>query len=290
MNTESELRALFREKYSEKNLSASDRKTLRIFLKYTLDSYLIPPEGAEKQRDQAVRYQWGHDHWFADDLDLKGAMKDRHVTMIAALIDKLGMPRDLYDKTVYDVGCWTGGTSLMLAALGATVRAVEEVDAYSDTTQFLAELFECPVNTSFSTGSSGLYSDCLYLGSSYDIVYLCGVIYHLTDPIVALRMLYNALRPGGTIYLESALAMGSTGSFCVYEGPRDTRGGSVKDRNRRGWNWFIPSEECLTRWLEDVGFSKISLRMWTGNRAIVSAKKGQEWVDMCRAGISKEID
>ena len=55
-------------------------------------------------------------------------MGDRHLVLLARYMDDFGaFPRDLSGKRVLDIGCWSGGTSLLFSALGAEVVAVEEV-------------------------------------------------------------------------------------------------------------------------------------------------------------------
>ena len=40
-----------------------------------------------------------------------------------------------------DVGCWTGGVSLILERLGAKVTAIDEVGQYPNALNFMAEAF-----------------------------------------------------------------------------------------------------------------------------------------------------
>ena len=57
---------------------------------------------------------------------LQGLMGDRHINILATFIDDFGLPRDLTGKSVLDVGVWCGGTSLLLAAMGAIRKEVCE--------------------------------------------------------------------------------------------------------------------------------------------------------------------
>jgi len=51
----------------------------------------------------------------------------------------------------------------------------------------------------------------------FDIGYFPGVIYHLSDPLVALRILFNSLNPGGTVLVESA-GIQNEEPFCQFDG------------------------------------------------------------------------
>jgi len=96
------------------------------------------------------------------------------------------------------VGCWTGGTTLLLAALGSRVLAIEEVNKYASMAGYLAQSFG--LEDRVSVLSRSVYEcDSEDFFDQFDIVYFPGVIYHLSDPVVALRILFNALRPKGVI-------------------------------------------------------------------------------------------
>src|SRR5207245_11440784 len=94
-----------------------------------------------RQRDLSVQFEWGHHHDFGT-FSMAGLMQDRHIHVLAAFMTLFGIPgRDLTGKSVLDVGCWTGGTSLLLAAMGARVVAIEEVAKYAECTGYLRDAF-----------------------------------------------------------------------------------------------------------------------------------------------------
>ena len=208
---------------------------------------------AEAQRDLSVRFAWGHDHDFGS-FQLAGRMGQRHISMIERF-QRYGLPRDLTGCRVLDVGCWTGGTSLVLAALGAEVVAIEEVRKYADCASYLAAAFGVAIEVRHQS----LYD--LPEREAFDAVLLAGVVYHLSDPIRGLRVTFDALRDGGSCFVESARS---------YFLPLQYRGPS-----RPGWNWFFPSIRTLERMMRDVGFDEVRLGSWTrrGRRIIGSAKR-----------------
>ena len=81
----------------------------------------------EQQRDLSVKFHWGHNHDFGD-FQLQGRMADRHIDLLANFISFFPVSLAYFQgKQVFDIGCWTGGTALLLAALGSNVHAIEEV-------------------------------------------------------------------------------------------------------------------------------------------------------------------
>jgi SAM-dependent methyltransferase len=225
-----------------------------------------------KQRDPSIRFRWGHDHDFGA-FELSGAMGDRHLTLLARFVDDLkALPLRLDGRRVLDIGAWTGGTSLVLAAMGAEVVAVEEVAKYADCLLFLKEAFDV---SSLTPRTLSLY-ECTGpdFEGGFDVVLFAGVLYHVTDPIVALRITFNALRDGGSCLVESA-ASHSPRRLLSYEG-----------LGRPGWNWFIPSVPALVKMMKDVGFTGVRTRPTAGSRAFAVGRRAGT-SDMLRAGLSR---
>lgn len=253
------------------------------------------------QRDQSLQFKWGHDHDFGS-FEIKGQLGDRHLRIIAYFVDKGVLPFNLGGvqqpwtgwppegpltserQSVLDVGVWTGGTSLLLAAMGATVRALEEVVKYQECIRYLRAFFNAKVIV--PSGAETLYQ-CNYV-DLFDYILFAGVLYHVTDPVLALRLMYNALRPnGGRLLIETAYAP-ELGKQCalLYCGPQSVVDGGEQYGTRIGWNWFIPSLSALRRMLCDVGFDAESVDIDVhGGRAFAVATKGEQR-GMCKAGLS----
>ena len=236
----------------------------------------------EKQRDLSVRFMWGHHHDFGT-FALNGPMGDRHVEIIADFMDKFGLPHDLSGKKILDVGVWTGGTSLILSALGAQVTALEEVVKYSNTVNYLASAF----------GLSGLGCKPISLyeldvNDIYDYVIYSGVIYHVTDPILSLRILFNSLKDSGRIFIETyGISTNNNNTLVHFEGQRRLRGGSKDDLNRTGWNYFIPSPPALVLWADAAGFSDVTATNTDSSNRIKCVGTRHKHKDMLRAGLSR---
>ena len=121
---------------------------------------------------------------------------------------------------------------------------------------------------------------------SFDFVLFAGVLYHVSDPIIALRILFNCLKDGGKILLETA-AINSNETILSYQGPTIVFGGSKKDLSRSGWNWFVPSPITLRKMMSDVGFVNIKTKL-NGSRCFAIGERKQ-YVDMMRSGLSFKI-
>lgn len=82
------------------------------------------------------------------------------------------------------------------------------------------------------------------LDSTFDLILCMGVIYHQRDPLAAVKILHSALKPGGTLILES-LIVPQEKSLII---PADMR--YAKMRNA----WQIPSLPDLRKLFLEAGF------------------------------------
>lgn len=250
----------------------------------TVDSDVEGYDDPARQRDLSIKFRFGHDHDFGA-FKLDGQMGQRHLELLASFIDRLeALPMDISGKRVLDIGCWTGGTCLALAAMGAHVVALEEVRKYATCAQDLADAFGLqdqirvlPMSLYELTGDE--HQD------AYDYVFFAGVLYHLTDPVLATRLCFNALKDGGTCLIETA-GIAVESSTCRYEGAGVFHAGSQAELNRSGWNWFLPSPLALRRMIADVGFADAQVHGPLDNRLLAWARREQH-TDMLRAGLSR---
>lgn len=274
-------------RFQVKDLATVDAASFRANIEQRLqirDHAMEGYDGAENQRDFSVQFRWGHDHDFGD-FALEGQMQDRHLTLLATFMDWFGaLPRCLDGLKVLDIGCWTGGTSLLLCAMGAQVVAVEEVKKYVDCLEYLKHAFAIE---RLEPRHLSLY-ECTAadLQDAFDLVLFAGVLYHVTDPVVALRITFNCLRDGGRCLLETAVVQ-SPDPVLAYVGPQMfAPGGSVQRRNRTGWNWFFPSSSALARMMADVGYRDVDVRLAASDRAFAVAQRSCH-VPIVRAGLAQ---
>ena len=165
---------------------------------------------------------------------------------------------------------------------GAEVHAIEEVVKYAECARRIADYFEVD---RLEVESRSLYSlDEEKYQDAFDTVLYSGVLYHVTDPVVSLRLLYNTLRDGGRILVETAISH-LDGSVCEYQGAGHTFRKDRGEAPRGGWNWFFPTTEALAAMMADVGFEVQSMTVH-GGRALAVGVRG-EHQDMLRAGLAR---
>ena len=225
-------------------------------------------ENPDKQRDLSVKFHWGHNHDFGA-FALEGRMSNRHLAHLARFIDAFqAIDRSLEGLRVLDIGCWTGGTSLLLCAMGAHVVAIDEIKKYIDCLEYMKQAFDIkklePMNLSLYDCSRPDFQD------AFDIVLFAGVLYHVTDPILALRTTFNCLKDDGLCLLETA-AVHTERPILTYE--------------RSNWNWFFPSLTTLAQMMADVGFTDVKVQKALRDRAYAVGKR-KTHTDMRRDGLS----
>lgn len=247
-----------------------------------IEGFLDP----SKQRDLTLKFHWGHNHDFGNGISYSGRMGDRHISIISRFVTDFGLPLDLAGKRILDIGVWTGGTSLLLAAMGASVVALEEVVKYSETVNLLASAFGLQEQVRCLPIS--LYEALAMFADEFDYVIYSGVIYHVSDPLLSLRLVFGALKDEGVCFLET-YGIDSTESICRYDGPEIVHedGSSREQLNRGGWNYFLPSKPCLERWCGDVGFEQVNVAETDENSRILGSARRRIFHDFCRAGFSR---
>jgi SAM-dependent methyltransferase len=244
---------------------------------FSMEGYQDP----DMQRDLSVKFHWGHNHDFGD-FYLEGQMADRHLSILASFMDEFNiLPQNLEGKRILDIGCWTGGTSLLLSKMGAEVTAIEEVKKYADLVKYLTFAFDIK---NLDVLNLSLYDLKDNYMDYFDFVLFSGVLYHITDQILALRLIFNTLKDGGICLLES-MALKSNYCYLEYYGPSRFTRGIKEDLNRSGWNWYVPSPKAVSQMMEDVGFLNIKMSEVINNRVLGYGQRVR-FNDILRAGLS----
>ena len=83
----------------------------------------------------------------------------------------------------------------------------------------------------------------------FDVIFLMGIIYHRPSPVDVLRDVYAALRPGGTLILESQAIPGAE-PVALF--PRKTYA-------KVPGTYFVPTGICLSNWMERTGFTGVEI-------------------------------
>lgn len=230
------------------------------------------------QHPMAKQFHWGHRHNFGE-FSMPGRMGNHHIALLASFIDHLGaIDQSLKGKRILDIGCWTGGTSLLLAAMGAEVVAIEEIEHYAKIVEYLAKAFDV---RNLTVLHKSLY-DCTEdeMQDSFDLVLFAGVLHHLSDPKLALRIVFNCLRDDGLCLLET-LSFDHDKRILARRA-LDTAGNSDEPW---GWNWFLFTASTLTKILHDIGYEIDHPCSIIDGRTYVAARRKQH-VPMQRSGLS----
>jgi len=89
----------------------------------------------------------------------------------------------------------------------------------------------------------GLYENC------FDVIFLMGILYHRISPIESLREVKKAMRPGGTLIVESQAIPGDEPIALFPE----------KTYAKVPGTFFVPTAACLANWLGRAGFRDIKI-------------------------------
>lgn len=192
---------------------------------------------------------------------LCGAMDDRALTnlhRVASAPGGLDPARHVAGKRACVVGAWDGTECLLLHALGASyVDVIEEVPAFAEMARLQLDAWQVPHAMVLPRS---LYEvDVRQLWQAYDLLYVPGVLYHLSDPVTALVICWALLRPGGVLAFESIVDPPAHGEATVAR---------YLGASKAGWNWWAPTPQAYEAMLRDAGFP---------DGRTVETSKGRGW-------------
>lgn len=239
----------------------------------------------DRQESTYVQFHWGHQHDFGD-FALDGRMGKHHMSMIAVFIDVMqAMPLSLEGLRVLDIGCWTGGTSLLMCAMGARVVAVEEVPMYAECVKYHKLAFG--IDRLEVKGVSLFDCTTAEFQDAFDIVLCAGVLHHQSDPKLALRILFNCLKNGGTALFETTATLPeSLPEICA----GSTRDADPEGPPASGWNAMLFTPRNFAAMLKSVGYEVDQpgriIRHKTPLGRLFTVARRERHVDFCRSGLS----
>jgi tRNA (mo5U34)-methyltransferase len=83
----------------------------------------------------------------------------------------------------------------------------------------------------------------------FDVVFYMGILYHHPSPLEHLKAIFQALRPGGTLILET-IGLPGHDDYCLT--PQKTYAGMKNI-------WFVPTLSVLKTWLKKCQFKEIEV-------------------------------
>jgi tRNA (mo5U34)-methyltransferase len=158
----------------------------------------------------------------------------------------LGRLPDLHDKTVADIGCNNGYYMFRMAA-----HRPRFVLGFEPSVQH----YYCFKSLNAMADFDNLAIDLLgvehigLFGQTFDVVFLMGILYHRISPLELLKDIHSALKPGGTVLVETQAIPGDEPVALFPE----------KTYGKAPGTYFVPTGTVCRNWLLRTGFSQIDL-------------------------------
>lgn len=219
----------------------------------------------------AAQYGWGHTIDFG--AFRKEGLLGEDYRLIAGALDAWSWwPRRLDGLHVADVGCFTGGLSLLMAHRGAgVVYAVDEIPEHLAQCIFLTKVFGQPSVTPILQSAYHLCDSIQ--PRSLDLILLSGVLYHMSDMLVGLYAMRELLKPDGLLLIQSSGIDDFQHSYANF-------GRFIAGR------WWQPTGLCIKDMCEFMGFGACEVRFYAPGNCLARAsrvegeitfKRGMNW-------------
>lgn len=212
-------------------------------------------------------------------MPLPGGIVTPGITDVATQLPRLHLPQSLEGKTVLDVGSWDGFYAFECARRGA--KRVLATDSFSwDGSNWGTK--EGFLLAREALGLDGRVDDRMIdvmdlgpeeLGDTFDVVLVLGLLYHLTNPIVALERVSRCCRELMVIETDTAL------NWLPWPAARVNPGRELRDDPT---NWYQYNLRALRGLLERVGFGSVELKFRTSlprrvARAALGVRHGESF-------------
>ncbi len=240
----------------------------------------MTPEQIERVRDRVeelaanAQYGWGHTIDFGP-FKKEGVLKDNYLTVAGRLMADGWWPGSLQGKRVADIGCHTGGLSLLMASQGAAeVIAIDEIPEHLAQCAYLCEVFEVG---NVRPLVSSLYQLPQHVGAaSLDLVILSGVLYHLSDMLVGLLVIRELLKLEGTLLIESNAVADDEHSYANF------------GRFSMGM-WWQPTTLCIREMCQFMGLDDVEVDVYAAGRCLARARKVSADPIPFRRGLNRQF-
>jgi len=212
---------------------------------------------------------WYHQFKFAPNLVTPGAQDS------AAVLEWLNLPQDLSGLRVLDIGARDGFFSFECERRGATeVLAIDYVPE-----QFTG----FPVAKKILGSRLNLVHESIYnltpeRYGRFDLVLLLGVLYHLPDPMRALDIVFNMMKPQTWLFLETIVIDDELPPEIAKRPLMQFYPKASKNRDYT--NYWGMTEACAVDLLEECDFC-VTDRRRAGERGVFVAMKTAERKNSC---------
>lgn len=183
---------------------------------------------AEDKRAFIANSAWFHRINVGDEIGTPG-MQDCSITL-----GRIGLPADLADKEVIDIGANDGYFSFECERRGGNVTSLDMWDRKYDNTRAIENIKFC--KDCLGSKIKIVQSDILeYQHEPYDLVLFMGVLYHMQSPMAGLRKVADLTKDDGMAIIETHCisGIGMNGKF--YPG---------EELNHDPTNWWGFTAEC----------------------------------------------
>ncbi|CAN5510776.1 hypothetical protein BH20ACT2_BH20ACT2_07870 [soil metagenome] len=224
----------------------------------TPDAEVDRLRGRAEQLAADAQYGWGHTIRFGP-FDMPGLLGEKYLRIAGVLDEWAWWPSSLTGLQVADVGCFTGGLSVLMAARGAAhVEAVDEVPEHLAQCDLVAGAFD--LGEVVHTHQASLYELADLGAERFDLIMFAGVLYHVSDMLVGLIELQRLLKPGGVLLLESNAVESFEHSYANFG-------------RYYGGMWWQPTALCIADLCEHAGFERAEVAFYQPGRALARVVK-----------------
>lgn len=109
------------------------------------------------------------------------------------------------------------------------------------------------------------HEELCWMKESFDVIFCMGIIYHHPNPIQIIRDLHAALRPGGTLVLESIIIPGDE-PIALFPPGRYAQMRNV---------WFVPTEPTMRAFLDRNKF--VNVETVAVNKHLAEEQRTTDW-------------
>lgn len=202
---------------------------------------------SDELRTEVSKLRWFHT------IELPHGVVTPGVDYSAERLSRLGLPDDLRDTSVLDVGAWDGFFSFESKRRGARRVLATDHFCWSGPGWGSKAGFEL-ARAALSSGVEDQELDVLDLSpetvGAFDVVLFLGVLYHVRHPLLALERIASVTT--GLLILDTQVELVRSGRPLMVFYP----GRELADDPT---NWWGPNPRAVEDMLRDVGFGHVKL-------------------------------
>lgn len=166
---------------------------------------------------------------------LRTALNPGRFSYFREALGRLGI--DPHGKRTLDIGCGGGLLAEEFARLGCDVIGVDPSNSSLDTAHAHAAQSGLEITYQQAAGES-----LPFAGATFDIVYCCDVLEHVTDLDRVIAETARVLRPGG-IYLYDTINRTLLSKLLVIKMMQEWKATAIMPPNLHDWSMFIEPRE-----------------------------------------------